>query len=84
MSKSTAKKRREKQVREGFLNPEIKRSPYASLDLRTRATKTKKDALYQMKHKNHSFNEEKNGFLFGFIFRVAALRPPQSFPVAGL
>ncbi|MEN2666895.1 hypothetical protein ACRW9N_04785 [Listeria aquatica] len=65
MSKSKAKKKREKRVREGLLNPEIKRSPYAALDLRTRATKTKKDALYQVKHKNHSFNEEKNGFLFG-------------------
>ncbi|RKQ30787.1 hypothetical protein [Oceanobacillus halophilus] len=52
MTLSKAKKQRKKQVREGRLNPEINRSPYAQLDLRTRKTKTKKDNLYRIKHKN--------------------------------
>ncbi|WP_088808632.1 MULTISPECIES: hypothetical protein [Listeria] len=64
MAKSKAKKQREKLVREGRLNPEIKRSPFHTLDLSTRKTKTKKDALYQNKYKNHSLGDEKNGFYF--------------------
>lgn len=55
MAKSKAKKYREKLVREGRLNPEIKRSPFHTLDLTTRKTKTKKDVLYQ--NKNHSFGD---------------------------
>ncbi|EUJ33019.1 hypothetical protein MFLO_05410 [Listeria floridensis FSL S10-1187] len=62
------KKQRDKRVREGFLNPEIKRSPFHELDLRTRQTKTKKDVLYQQKHKNHSFGDRKNGFLVNCFF----------------
>ncbi|EMG27036.1 hypothetical protein X560_0172 [Listeria fleischmannii 1991] len=64
MAKSKAKKYREKLVREGRLNPEIKRSPFHTLDLTTRKTKTKKDVLYQ--NKNHSFGDGENGFYFGF------------------
>ncbi len=64
MAKSKAKKQREKRVREGRLNPEIKRSPFHTLDLSTRKTKTKKDVLYQNKYKNHSFDEKKDGFYF--------------------
>ncbi|EUJ58841.1 hypothetical protein [Listeria fleischmannii] len=64
MAKSKAKKYREKLVREGRLNPEIKRSPFHTLDLTTRKTKTKKDVLYQ--NKNHSFGDGENGFYFSF------------------
>jgi hypothetical protein len=66
MSKSKALKKREKLVREGRLNPEINRSPYATLDLRTRKTKNKKDHLYRVKHKNrHSKIKENGSFYFG-------------------
>ncbi|WP_042148817.1 hypothetical protein [Paucisalibacillus sp. EB02] len=65
MSKSKAQKKREKLVREGRLNPEINRSPYAKLDLSTRKTKTKKDYLYRMKHKNrYPKHEEIGSFYF--------------------
>lgn len=58
MSKSTARKKREKLVREGKRNPENGRSPFALTDMHTRVTKTKKDYLYRTKHKNLS---SKNG-----------------------
>lgn len=64
MSKSKAQKKREKLVREGRLNPEINRSPYAKLDLSTRRTKTKKDYLYRMKHKNRHPKQEENGSFY--------------------
>jgi hypothetical protein len=64
MSKSKALKQREKLVREGRLNPEINRSPYAQLDLRTRQTKTKKDQLYRMKHKNRNPKQWENGSFY--------------------
>ena len=64
MSKSQAQKKREKLVREGRLNPEINRSPYTRLDLSTRKTKTKKDHLYRMKHKNRHPKHEENGSFY--------------------
>lgn len=65
MAKSQARKYREKLAREGNRNPEGNRSPFANLDLRTKRTKTKKDYMYQYKHKNRSFKEVDDGsFLF--------------------
>lgn len=52
MGNSKAARQRKKLVRQGRLNPEINRSPFALLDLRTKKTKTKKDRLYKDKHKN--------------------------------
>lgn len=43
MAISKAKKKRQKLIREGHLNPEIKRSPFALIDLSSKQTKTKKD-----------------------------------------
>ncbi|WP_099225316.1 hypothetical protein [Listeria costaricensis] len=62
MAKSKAKKQREKWMREGHLNPEIKRSPFHALDLHTRVTKTKKDKLYQKKRKSLSRYDAEDGF----------------------
>ncbi|MBM7662078.1 hypothetical protein JOC85_002885 [Bacillus mesophilus] len=58
MAKSKAKRFREKLAREGKRNPENSRSPFASLDLTTRKTKTKKDVLYSSKYKNGQSNED--------------------------
>jgi hypothetical protein len=52
LAKSTARKLRDKQVREGKLNPEMLRSPFAKADLRTRMTKSKQERLNSSKHKN--------------------------------
>ncbi|WLD93913.1 hypothetical protein MOJ78_03055 [Alkalihalobacillus sp. AL-G] len=64
MAKSRAQRIRQKKVQEGKLNPESGRGTYAFADMRTRTTKTKKDKLYQRKHKgrlsNHS-NDHDNG-----------------------
>lgn len=57
MSKSKAKKRREKLVREGKRNPSENRGVYALTDMRTRKTKTKKELLSQFKHKGRLSNE---------------------------
>lgn len=64
MSKSKAQKQRQKLAREGRLNPEINRSHFASLDLRTRRTKTKKDHIYRMKHKNRLPKQWDNGSFY--------------------
>ncbi|WP_239254420.1 hypothetical protein [Listeria ilorinensis] len=64
MAKSKAKKQREKWIREGHLDPVMKRSPFHTLDLHTRITKTKKDKLYQKKRKNLSRYDSEDGFLF--------------------
>lgn len=64
MSESKAKKQRKKHIREGRLNPEINRSPYAKLDLRTRKTKTKKEQLYRIKHKNRQPTQRENGSFY--------------------
>lgn len=68
MSKSKAKKLREKLTREGKMNPEAKRSPFVFADMRTRTTKTKKDHLYHFKHKNHQSLDGSDGsFYFAAI-----------------
>ncbi|MEH7355420.1 hypothetical protein V7150_17875 [Neobacillus drentensis] len=64
MAKSKAKKLREKLVREGNLNPEAKRSEFVFTDMRTRMTKTKKDHLYQFKHKNHQSQDGSDGSFY--------------------
>ncbi|TDL31718.1 hypothetical protein E2R51_10840 [Jeotgalibacillus sp. S-D1] len=55
MARSKAQKHRKKLLREGRLDPQIKRSPFAALelDLRTKTTKTKQEKLHQSKHRNH-------------------------------
>ncbi|MFF2875208.1 hypothetical protein ACFVR2_02680 [Gottfriedia sp. NPDC057991] len=58
MSKSKARKLREKLVREGKRNPELSRSSFAMLDLNTRRTKTKQEKLNQVKHKKQSFGKD--------------------------
>ncbi|PGS48296.1 hypothetical protein [Bacillus sp. AFS041924] len=58
MSKSRAKKLREKLVREGNRNPELSRSPFSMLDLNTRRTKSKLEKLNQVKHKKQSFGND--------------------------
>jgi len=70
VAKSKAKKLREKLTREGRMNPEAKRSPFVFTDMRTRATKTKKDHLYQFKQKNHQFQEGNDGsFYFILVYK---------------
>ncbi|MDR4889517.1 hypothetical protein RGU12_18655 [Fredinandcohnia sp. QZ13] len=64
MAKSNARKKREKLVREGKRNPENGRSPFALIDMQSRMTKTKKDHLYQTKHKNQSFTDGNDGSFF--------------------
>lgn len=64
MAKSKAKKLREKLAREGKKNPEAKRSPFALTDMRSRVTKTKKDHLYQFKHKNHQSQDGNDGSFY--------------------
>jgi hypothetical protein len=70
MAKSKAKKLREKLSREGKMNPEVKRSPFVFTDMRTRATKTKKDHLYQFKHKNHQSQDGGNDGSFYFTCKL--------------
>lgn len=67
MAKSKAKKLREKLTREGRLNPEVKRSEFVFVDMRSRTTKTKKDHLYQFKHKNHQSQDGNDGS-FCFVY----------------
>lgn len=74
MAKSKAKKLREKLTREGKMNPEIKRSEFVFSDMRTRTTKTKKDHMYQFKHKNHQSQDGNDGsflFLNNFVFPIS-------------
>ncbi|ANS73528.1 hypothetical protein AWM70_02150 [Paenibacillus yonginensis] len=59
MSKSAAKKYRDKRIREGKLNPGTGRSPFAAADLRSRMTKTKQEML------QHSSRKHKNQLLEG-------------------
>ncbi len=67
MAKSNAKKLREKMEREGRRNPELSRSPFALIDLRSRKTKTKKDVLYRNKHKNQFSKDGRDGSFY-FVF----------------
>jgi len=76
MSSSRAQKKRQKLIREGKLNPEINRSSFAKLDLRTRKTKTKKDYLYRTKHKKnrHPGNTDNDSFLISFILKLRIMQ----------
>ncbi|ADU29159.1 hypothetical protein [Evansella cellulosilytica] len=67
MAKSKAKKQRERLVREGRRNPESSRSPFVFTDMRVRKTKTKKDHLYQHKHKNHHSQDGSDGFFYASL-----------------
>jgi hypothetical protein len=67
VAKSKAQKLREKIVREGRRNPEEKRSPFVYTDMRARMTKTKKDYLYQFKHKNHHSQDGNDGSFYFVI-----------------
>jgi hypothetical protein len=64
VAKSKAKKLREKLTREGRINPEEKRSPFVFTDMRSRTTKTKKDHLYQFKHRNHQSQAGNDGSFY--------------------
>ncbi|AHI56352.1 hypothetical protein ACP0AK_07100 [Listeria ivanovii] len=66
MATSKAKKKRQKLVQAGLLNPEIKRSPFALMDLSSKQTKTKKGYLYSKKCKNHQ--EDDSFFVVFFKF----------------
>ncbi|EAF5659188.1 hypothetical protein HCB45_01445 [Listeria sp. FSL L7-0091] len=66
MATSKAKKKRQKLVREGRLNPEIKRSPFALIDLSSKQTKTKKGYLYSRKKKNHQEDDSFFAVFFKF------------------
>lgn len=72
MSRSQAQKKRQKLIREGRLDPEINRSPFAKLDMRTRKTKTKKDLVYRTKHKKNRYpgSVEDDSFLISFILKL--------------
>lgn len=73
MAKSKAKKLREKLAREGRLNPELKRSQFAFADMRPRVTKTKKDHIYQFKHKNHQSQDGSDGSFYLLTIHLAFL-----------
>ncbi|MGD7044544.1 hypothetical protein [Jeotgalibacillus proteolyticus] len=67
MARSTAQKHRLKLLREGKMDPQVKRSPFAQfdLDLRTKKTKTKKEKMNQRKHRNQLTRDEWDGsFLY--------------------
>lgn len=64
MAKSNAKKYREKITREGSRNPGLNRSPFSSLNMSTRKSKTKKDYMYQNKHKNQSLSDGYDGSFY--------------------
>lgn len=65
MAVSKAKKHRQKLEREGRRNPELSRSPFALVDLRSKRTKTKQEQLNKNKHKNqYSFYKDDGSFYF--------------------
>lgn len=75
MAKSSARKKREKLVREGRRNPVDNRGVYALADLRTRKTKTKIEMLRKEKHKGRLssqvfYDEDKRPFSFIFLRRT--------------
>lgn len=71
MSRSKAQKYRQKQIREGRIDPAKLRSPYSELDLQTRKTKTKKDHLYRTKHQNRYPDHQGDGsFLCLFLEKL--------------
>ncbi len=63
MSKSKAKKQREKRIREGKRNPALNRGVYAMTDLATRKTKTKQEYMEQQRQKTRRFDESDEFFL---------------------
>lgn len=64
MAQSKAKKMRQKLIREGKRSPELSRSPFAFVDLRTRTTKTKSEQLNNHKYKNHNSTYGDDGSYF--------------------
>ncbi|KIL52883.1 hypothetical protein [Jeotgalibacillus campisalis] len=67
MARSNAQKHRLKLLREGKMDPRVKRSPFAQidLDLCTKTTKTKKEKVNQQKHRNQLTRDEWDGsFLY--------------------
>ncbi|MEH6987771.1 hypothetical protein [Cytobacillus firmus] len=75
MAKSSAKKVREKAVREGKRNPECNRSPFVFSDMHTRKTKTKKEQLYRNKHKNRHSDESRIDGSFYVLFYLKTASP---------
>ena len=74
MARSHAKKKRLKLMREGRMNPEDSRSPFAELDLSTRMTKTKKGIQYRRKHKNRLPNHwDSDSFYYGQVTPVYSM-----------
>ncbi|MFD3447636.1 hypothetical protein ACFDTO_23885 [Microbacteriaceae bacterium 4G12] len=68
MSKSKARKQREKLAREGYRNPTENRGMFAGVEsykcMSSRQTKTKKDILFQEKYRNRSFDGKNDGSFF--------------------
>lgn len=68
MAISKAKKQRQKREREGYRNPELSRSPFALVDLRSKVTKTKNEQLNKNKHKNQNhFYKDDGSFCLAII-----------------
>lgn len=78
LAKSKAKKWREKSIREGKRNPKENRSPFIYADMITRRTKTKKDHLYQCKHKNLPSRSGNDGSFY-FLSRLNSSKKTSGF-----
>ncbi len=61
MTKSKAKKQREKLLREGKRDPVLNRGTYALADMKTRLTKTKHEKVNQVKHKKRLSDQDEHG-----------------------
>lgn len=72
MSKSNARKHRDRLIREGKRNPSDKRGIYALADLRTRKTKTKLQKKMQNKHKGRlsGYEHADNRPLFCLVLSI--------------
>lgn len=81
MSKSKALRKREKLIREGRLNPEINRSPFAKLDLRTRKTKTKKGSSIPCKTQEPSSKTVGRRFFLFYNIRCIKIRKNIAIPL---
>lgn len=77
MSKSKARKLRDRMIREGKRNPSDNRGIYALADLRTRKTKTKQQKKMQNKHKGRlsGYGQADNRPLFYLILSTRTKRP---------
>jgi len=64
MAKSSARKHREKLEREGKRNPDQNRSIFATVDMRSRKTKTRAEKLYQEKHKRSYSSQKEDGLFY--------------------